>query len=138
VTEASLAAQKSLRNHLVADTDLIALVPAADIRDSNARPERFPCIILGEATVVGADAPCMSISELHLTAHVWTREPGTENCKLIAGAVRRAAEGIDEMVDGFDLGFAFDGTRYLRDPDGETAHGVVTFAALAVDLEEAA
>lgn len=131
MSEATLAAQRIMVTTLRADPAVTALVPAANIFDRSARPEIFPCIIVGEAYAVGADNDCGEMSEVYCEAHVWTRENGLSACKTIAGAVRRAMKGIDRVHDGFRTSFNFESARYLRDPDGLHSHGVVEFMALS-------
>ncbi len=133
MTEVSLAAQKYLRNLMLARPALLALVPAASIFDRHSRPEIFPCIIIGEAQVVGDDNECMTLSDVFATLHVWTKEDSFTACKNIAGEVRRACSRHSDLVDGFDLSVEFEDARYLRDPSGEHSHGVVTFNILAED-----
>jgi hypothetical protein len=129
MSEPSLAVQKLILTKLTAYAPLLALVPAASIFDRNGRPEVFPCILLGEAQTVGDDIDCGPLSDVYSTVHVWTREEGLRDCKMIAGAIRRAlwmAEADD--IDGFSIdGTFFEDARYLRDPSGEHAHGIVTF-----------
>ena len=42
----SLALQKTIRQRLIASADVLALVPADNILDTNGRPERTPCILI--------------------------------------------------------------------------------------------
>ncbi len=128
MSEESYAVQKLIFGRLTTNAQVLALVPASSIFDRNERPETFPCIILGEAQTVGDDIDCAALSDVYSTVHVWTKEEGTANCKAIAGAVRRAlwqAEGTHEGFAVHDT--TFEDSRFLRDPSGEHAHGVITF-----------
>lgn len=136
MTEVSAAVQRLIRARLTARAGLVAMVPAANIRDTNGRPEAYPCILIGEGQVVGEDVDCIDLSEVFSDIHVWTKEPGTLQCKMISGEIRRALRGVDDVVDGFDISMQFEGARYLRDPSGEHAHGVLTFVAIASDMSE--
>lgn len=131
MSEASLAAQAIIYDRLTNNSAIAALVPAGSIFDRNERPETFPCIIIGEAQTVGDDLDCGPLSDVYSTVHVWTKEEGTKACKTIAGAVRRALWQAAGTYEGFTVsGTFFEDARYLRDPSGEHAHGVVTFKSL--------
>ena len=133
MAEASLAAQRLAVATMRAHAALTALVPAANILDRHARPEVFPCILVGEGSTAGADTDCHDLSEVALTIHVWTRETGFAACKQIAGTMRRALRDVSAVQDGFDLSFNYSDSVWLRDPSGNHAHGVVRFDVLAED-----
>ncbi|GHC66649.1 DUF3168 domain-containing protein [Limoniibacter endophyticus] len=133
MSEPSLSAQKLLVDTLRARPALTALVPAANIFDRNTLPEVFPCIIIGEGQTVGDDNECMSLSEVNMTLHVWTTEPGMALCKMIAGEIRRAVKNLSALVDGIALDAFFQDTNFMRGKTGDNAHGVVTIKFLADD-----
>lgn len=133
MAEASLATQKLIIQKLRARATLTALV-GNNIFDRHAVPEIFPCILIGEAQVTGDEFDCAELSTVFATMHVWTKEAGTVSCKTIAGEVRRAMRNAEGTFDGFELSASFNDMRFLRDPSGEHAHGVVTFEILAEDL----
>lgn len=66
------------------------------------------------------------------TLHVWKKEPGLEGVKAIAGAIRSAIHSsrLPPLVDHHFGDCYVSGTRFLRDPDGETAHAVITVESL--------
>lgn len=132
MSEPSLAVQKLILSRLTAYAPLLAIVPASAILDRNERPETFPCILLGEAQTVGDDIDCGPLSDVYSTIHVWTREEGLRDCKIIAGAIRRALwQASSADVDGFNVGDTiFEDARFLRDPSGEHAHGIITFMSM--------
>ncbi|MBD8650814.1 DUF3168 domain-containing protein [Rhizobium sp. CFBP 13726] len=134
MSEASLAAQRLAVVTMRARSALTSIVPALNIFDRNERPESFPCVIIGEAQVVGDEADCLISSEVYLTLHLWTKETGFVACKSIAGEVRRALYQLAGTQDGFRLSFNFDDAKYLRDPSGELSHGVVTFMVRAREV----
>lgn len=129
---ATLAVQKAIRARLVADAAVTALVPAASILDRNSRPAPDPSIILGEDQAVDGGFVDRGPLRVYSTLHLWKAEPGLVGVKEIAGAIRAAIRaGRLEPIDGFAFGDAFvSDERFLRDPDGETAHGVVTIETL--------
>jgi hypothetical protein len=133
MSEATLAAQKYLRSLFIARPALVALVPAGSIFDKNELPSTFPCVIIGEGQFVADDATCISAGECHMTIHIWTAEQGFPVCKNIVGEIRRAVRDQSAVIDGFALDAFFQDAIYLRDPDGEHSHAVVTVMCLAED-----
>lgn len=121
--------QKAIRARLVNTAAVTALVPALSILDRNERPAPDPSIILGEDQIIDdGDMIDRSVSRVVSTLHIWKRETGVIGAKSIAGAVRDA---IRQGRLAFDTGLQcvdcrVSDMRFLRDPDGVTAHGVVT------------
>jgi hypothetical protein len=130
--EPSYDLQKAVRARLLASADLMALVPADNLLDSNGRPERVPCINIGEAqTVYGRFT-----STTHATLHVWVQEPGLVTAKAIVGAIIPALR-IDAQIEGVLIlddfichDLAVTQTRFLRDPHGSYSHGIVSVAGI--------
>lgn len=133
MSEASLAAQRLAVTKMRAHAPLLALCPKDNIMDRNARPEIFPCILLGEGQTVDESATCIVAAEVFLTIHVWTKENTMAGCKSISGEVQRALRNAEGVQDGWALDFTFDDAVYLRDPSGEHSHAVVTFSVMAED-----
>lgn len=134
---AALAVQKALRARLVADLNLVGLVPPSSILDRNSRPAPDPSIIIGEDQAVDeGDSIKRDRLRVFSTLHVWKKETGLTGVKAIAGAIRTAVQSANLPLDP---GFHFadcrvSGERFLRDPDGETAHGVVTIETLVQEV----
>ncbi|CAJ0862009.1 hypothetical protein AMST5_01449 [freshwater sediment metagenome] len=130
MTAPTLSLQGAMRAALIADTAMTDLVPASQIFDRHARPETFPCIVIGEVQEVADD---MSLARdkfrLYPTLHVWTREPGLISVKAICWQIRRTLIASENVRLGL-IDWRYNDTRILRDPDGVTGHGVVTFEAL--------
>lgn len=134
---ADLALQVALRGRLVSTPAVTALVPAASILDRHQRPAPSPSIILGETQEVDEGTSLeRAHSRVYHTLHVWLREPSTEGVKAITAAIKSAVR-----AGRLDLGAGYhcadqlvSGMRHLRDPDGETSHGVVTIEALVVEV----
>ena len=130
--EPSLDLQKAIRARLLASGDLMALVPADNVLDVTGRPERVPCVNIGEGQTVYRRFD----STTYATLHVWVQEPGLITAKAIVGAIVPALR-IDAQITGVlalddfichDL--AVTQTRYMRDPHGSYSHGVVTVAGI--------
>jgi hypothetical protein len=124
---ASLDLQSAIRAALIADAAVTALVPAANIYDGIVRQDHMPAITLGDDMEQDAD---MTLARDYVrvtsTIHVWVREASFLTAKRIVGAIRSA---VASRVAGF-VDVRFESARFLRDPDGVTAHGVVTFDSL--------
>lgn len=131
------AVQVAIRNRLVATPAVTSLVPASSILDVNQRPSPSPSIILGESQAVDEGT---SLRRAHVrvyhTIHVWKREPSLEGVKVICAAIRKAIHaGRLDLGTGLHCADALvSSMRQLRDPDGETSHGVVTVEVLVCEV----
>lgn len=130
--EPSLELQKVIRARLLASGDLMALVPADNVLDSNGRPERMPVVNIGEGQTVYQ----RFYSTTYATLHIWMQEPGLTGAKAIVSAIVPALTA-DAQIDGVlrlenfichDLRVTQ--TRFMRDPHGSYSHGVVTVAGI--------
>lgn len=136
----ALAVQKAIRARLTGTTAVTALVTASSILDRNERPAPDPSIILGEDQVVD---PGMSIARdvvrVHSTIHIWKTEPSLEGVKTISSAIRKALKSARLALDaGLECGDCrVADTRFLRDPDGKTSHGIVTVETLVREFADA-
>lgn len=133
---ASFAAQKAIRGRLVATAAVTSLVPVDSILDRNARPNPDPSIIIGEDQEVDQSRIARNVVRVFSTLHLWKKELGLAGVKAIAGAIRTAVHSSPlAPMDGWHFGDAYvSSTRFLRDPDGETAHGVVTIECLMSEV----
>ena len=135
MTDPSLAVQKALRARLIATAAVTALVPANSILDHNQRLAPDPSIILGEDQVVDAKLTLQRDDvRVIATLHIWKKEASLVGVKAISGAIRRAV-GRVKALDLGDPDFVcteihIESTRFMRDPDGETSHGVMTIECL--------
>jgi hypothetical protein len=130
--EPSLDLQKAIRSRLLASADLMALVPGDNVLDANGRPERVPCVNIGEGQTVYRRFD----STTYATLHVWAQEAGLTGSKAIASAIV-AALRIDAQIDGVLILENFichdlrvTQTQFLRDPHGSYSHGIVTVAGI--------
>lgn len=128
-----LEVQKALRARFTTTAALMAMVPASHVLDTNQRPAPVPSIILGESQSVDEGTSLhRAHSRVYHTIHVWTREASLEQVKVICGEIRRSI-GFGRLVLAAPLHCAdllVSSMRFLRDPDGEHAHGVVTVEVL--------
>lgn len=128
-----LEVQKALRARFTSTAALMALVPASNVLDTNQRPAPTPSIIMGESQDVDEGTSLKrSHTRVYHTLHVWTREASLTGCKAICGEIRRSI-GFGRLVlaDPYHCADVMvQSMRYLRDPDGEHSHGVVTVEVL--------
>lgn len=91
----------------------------------------YPYVIIGEDQVIDDSTECAESSEVVTTVHAWARVEDDVNAsrrqaKAMAGEIRRIVKSI-AAVPGFDLVLVeFEDTRHLTDPDGLTAHSVIS------------
>lgn len=90
----------------------------------------FPHIIIGEDQIIGDDIECGEASDVAVTVHVYARAatPAATRlqAKAIAGAVRAALAAKLTLVGHEMIDWTYETTRHLTDPDGLTAHSVVS------------
>jgi hypothetical protein len=134
MAEPSLAVQLAIWNLLVASEAVTATVPAERIFEHQARPEEFPCIVIGDGQTVNEST---TLSRRHVRVfadtHIWTNEEGLSNVKTIAGNVA-AALRTKASIEGFHVvDWKVTGTRFLRDP-GEIGHAIVTVETLVNEV----
>lgn len=131
---AELEVQRALRARFTTTAALMALVPAANVLDTNQRPAPIPSIILGESQSVDEGTSLRRAhTRVYHTIHVWTREPSLQGVKAICGEIRRAGNFGTRLVLAAPYHCAdlrVSSIRTMRDPDGEHSHGVVTVEAL--------
>lgn len=128
--EASLELQKAIRSRLVSTPAVAALVPARSIFDRHTRPEKFPCIVIGEAQTI---LEPLTFARQHircfLDVHLWTDEDDLVGVKTIAGVVQKAL-AAKPAIDGLHVvDWMIRGVRFMRDP-GSIGHAVITVEAL--------
>lgn len=132
--EPSLACQIAIRSALVAAPAVTALVPATSIFDRSTRPEKFPCIIVGDGqTVLEPHTLTRSHIRVYSDVHIWTQETGLEGVKTLAGTAT-AALRIKPSIAGFRvIDWQVHGVRFLRDP-GDYGHAIVSIEALVNEV----
>jgi hypothetical protein len=138
--DSSLDLQKAIRARLLASAELMALIPPVQlngqsvdsITDATGRPERIPCVQIGEGQTVFRRFDSTS----YATLHVWFQEPGLVQCKQAVSAIAEALR-VDAQISGVlrldnfvchDL--AVTQTRFMREPKGNYSHGIVTVAGI--------
>lgn len=135
MTEPSLAMQAAIRARLVASPAVVALVPAASILDKHARPVPDPSIIIGEGQTVPDAGLARTRHQCFFDLHIWKKEASLVGAKQIAGAVRDALAPSFWSVPGLHVAdLLVSSSRFIRDPDGQHSHGIVTLQALVMEV----
>lgn len=131
-----IALQTAIRARLISEGAIIMQVPAANILDRNERPNPSPSIIIGEGQSIDeGNSIKRSLTRVYMDLHVWKKEPSTAGVKAIAGAIRAALRMKMAGAPPFHIADCYvQNTRFLRDPDGETSHAVVTVDALVQEI----
>ena len=133
--EASLELQKAVRLRLVAATVVTSLVPAASIVDRNGTPSTFPSILLGEGQSVPGGDIARRRHDVFLDLHIWQKETGLAFSKQVAGAIREALTDAVWSIPGLHVADLYvTSSRFLRDPNGTTSHGVLSLTANVLEV----
>ncbi len=87
----------------------------------------FPRVTIGEEQIVGDGNSCGDGWEVFADVHVWSREAGFAEAKVLAAAVSERICAIS-AITGFNLiSVEMRDQRRMRDPDGLTSHIVLSF-----------
>jgi hypothetical protein len=131
----SLEIQKAIVALLATSAQLKALIgDPPRIFDSVPHDPTFPYVTMGDAQELVDSADQIEGQELFLDLHVWSRAKGKVEAKQIAALLRGLL--IDPNFAFAQGAFVFGevtDVRHLTDPDGLTAHTVLTFQALTED-----
>ncbi len=131
-----IALHKALLHRLRSDPDVIALVPAGNINDRNARPIVDPSINIGTDQADDAGYIARDVATVFHDLHVWKKEPGLGGSKLIAAAISNAVKARFRPEEGYHFVDCYvSRTRFLRDPDGDFSHGIVTVRAITQEVK---
>ena len=123
--------QKLVLDHLLADPDVVALV-GDRIYDGARADVVFPYIEFGPGDTVDDSAECVDVAEETLQLDIWTQLHGRlVQARRISGAVRKSLKALSgPMPDPYAFAGVINvGSRVFDDPDGISAHGVVTLTA---------
>lgn len=134
MSDVSLALQAAIIAALKNASAITAIV-GARVYDNVPIGASFPYVTYGEDQVIEDDADAGECQiegmEVFTSVHAWSRALGRVEVKRLGGAIREAIHNTALSVTGFRVHLIeHESTRYLRDPDGITSHGVVLFRAL--------
>jgi hypothetical protein len=128
---ASADLQKVIFDRLVADAGVHA-VAGDRIFDNRPDVAQFPCVTFGPSDVVEDDAECITGRVETIQIDCWARSNGRINAvKPLTDAVKAALHLHQADPAGSELvEMRVIAMRVFMDPDGLTAHGVVTVQAI--------
>ena len=126
----SLALQKAIVAALKADAGVNAII-AGRIYDAVPGGAQKPYVSFGPFQLLPEHGDCLDGGEAFVTLDAWAAGPETVQVKSLGAAVARA---LDRAPLTFDDGqrlieMSVEQTQYMRDPDGTTAHGIITVHA---------
>lgn len=130
----SIDLQTLIYQRLVADADVHALIDDR-IFDRMPSDEDYPCVTFGPSDYSPDDMECISGRYETIQLDCWAVDHGRlRPAKEIADAVKAALHRFEADVGASALvSMVVDAVRVMLDPDGITAHGIVTVTA---NLEE--
>jgi hypothetical protein len=131
MTSASADLQKLIFDRLVADAGVHAIV-ADRVLDNRPAVETFPCVTFGPSDVVEDDAECITGRVETIQIDCWARSNARINAvKPLTDAVKDALHLYHVNPPNSALvELRVTAMRVFMDPDGLTAHGVVTVQAI--------
>lgn len=99
------------------------------IYDRVPKNGQFPYVTIGIAQGINQTAcDCVTDWEAIAEVHVWSREVGFPEAKMIGKACDDALAQRYPVLNGMRVGwFETLGQRWLNDPDGLTTHGVLDY-----------
>ncbi len=129
----SLPLQGAIMTALKADAGVAALVATRVLDDVPSDPDSpppFPYIVYGAASSVEAGASDFDAQAETVTLHGWSQYDGQKQAKQILAAIYAVLHDASLPITGGTLvNLRFADMQTLRDPDGETYHGVIRFRA---------
>ena len=127
----SLQLQKALVAVLKADAGVNAII-AGRIYDAVPGGAVKPYLSFGPFQMLPEHGSCMDGGEAFVTLDGWAAGPDTVQVKQLGAAVAKALDLAPIMIDAPPrlVEMTVEQTQYMRDPDGITAHAVITVHAL--------
>ncbi|MEF2550001.1 DUF3168 domain-containing protein [Aurantimonas sp. A2-1-M11] len=109
-----------------------AALTAADVAGDRVydRPPAspvFPYVVIGDEQVIDTSGTCGEAFDVFVDVHVWSRASSSAEAKTIGAQVAGTLATELTIADFRVVIGALETARYLKDPDGITTHGVITF-----------
>jgi hypothetical protein len=103
----------------------LAPVPVIDQAGPN---QAYPYATIGEFIGEHADPLDGEAINLDVTVHVWSRQPGMQECQQLMAQAKNALSRAVLPVSGFQyVETIWLYAQTLREPDGVTRHGILRF-----------
>jgi len=126
----SLELQKAIVARLKADAAVNAII-AGRIYDAVPDGALKPYVSFGAFQMLPEHGDCLDGGEAFVTLDAWAVGPQTVQVKSLGAAVAKALDRAPLTLDAPQrlVEMSIEQTQYMRDPDGLTAHGVITVHA---------
>ena len=130
-TAASAALRAAVHDALIADAALVSVLGGPKVYDEPPRAAAFPYVTLGETRIADFSTGDGLGEEHQLTLHAWSRQGGTREAHVIAGALLQALDDAPlTLADHHLVNFRFAVADVRREADGRTYHARVVFRAV--------
>lgn len=127
--DSSWELQKAIYGALTGDSTLMAMITG--VHDHVPQGTAFPYVTIGEASAVDWRTVGHDGMELTLVLHVWSRERGRKEAKLVLAEIHRILNDAKLTVPGHVLVWLhFEFSQTLQDADGATYHGIARYNAI--------
>lgn len=109
-------------------TPALAPVPVIDHAGPN---QEYPYCTIGEFVGGHDDTLGEQAVNLDVTVHVWSRQPGMQECQQLMTLAKDTLDRARLPAAGFQwVTTIWLYAQTLREPDGETRHGILRFQVL--------
>ncbi len=126
----SLALQKAIVAALKADAGVNAII-AGRVYDAVPGGAAKPYVSFGAFQLLPEHGDCLDGGEAIVTLDGWAAGPDSVAVKQLGTAVAKALDRAELALDAPQrlVAMSIEQTQYMRDPDGITAHAVITVHA---------
>lgn len=129
-TDPSFGLQQAIMDKLKAAPAVAALV-ADRIFDRIPNVPTFPYVSFGNTEVNPVSAEGIDAADCFITLHTWDRFKGFDKTKMLGPQVINTLHDEPLAIgEGGVKSLLLDSVNYIRDPDGLTSHGILTFSVL--------
>lgn len=107
-----------------------ALAPVL-VLDQAGPNQEFPYATIGEFICGETDTLTEQSIDLEVTVHVWSRQPGMQQCEDLMTIAKDTLDRKVLPVTGFQwVTTIWNYAQTLREPDGQTRHGILRFRVM--------
>ena len=123
---ALFAVQRAIYRELTANQDLMSIITG--VYDHVPENQPFPYVSIGEFTSAPFRTQTRFGEEITVTMHIWSQEEGYREAAAILDQLNKSLADAVINVEGFgDVGFFYEFSQALKDPDGVTRHMPVRY-----------
>jgi len=130
-SDASLEVQKAIVDRLQADAGFNT-VAGGRIYDAVPYPVTMPYANFSSFDLLPEGGDCIEGGDVFVTLDAWAKGPQSVEIKKVGKAIAAALDKAPLELEAPQrlVQMSLERTQYLRDPDGITAHAVLTFRAM--------